>query len=129
MDILVKFETHEEFLHCKASGEYSFEYMCSMIRKVLAEAGQRGANKVLVDGLQMWGSPTVAERYELSEFLAREMVEARIFPRLALLGKEPLVDPNRFGEIVGTNRGVQMKTVEEMEDAVKWLGERGDRKE
>jgi hypothetical protein len=128
MGFLMKFETHEEFLYCKVSGEYSFEHLCSVVRKVLAEAGQRGANKVLVDGLQMWGSPTMAERYGLSEFLAREMVEARIFPRLAFLGKEPLVDPNRFGEIVGTNRGVQMKTVEEMEDAVKWLGERGDRK-
>ena len=125
MGISLEFEAREEFLHCRARGMYSFEEGCLLIRGVLAEADQRGATKVLVDGLQMGGSPTMVERYALSEFLAREMVELGISPRLAFLGKEPLVDPNRFGEIVARNRGVRMKTVEEMEDAVRWLGERG----
>jgi hypothetical protein len=125
MSISLKFEPREGFLYCEASGEYSFEDACSMIRAVLVESAQHSSTKVLVDFLQMKGSPTMLERYSISEFLAREMVdhitELKRFPRLALLGKEPLVDPNRFGELVARNRGVQMKTVEQMEDAVKWL--------
>jgi hypothetical protein len=123
MSISLKFEPHGGFLLCKASGEFNFEDACSMIQEVLAESGQRGATKVLVDCLQMGGSPTMVERYTLSEFLAREIVELKGFPRLAFLGKEPLVDPNRFGELVATNRGVRMKTVEQMEDALNWLGD------
>src|SRR5215467_15027401 len=121
MSISGKFEPREEFLHCTASGEYSFEDGCSLIREVLAQSAQRGAIRVLVDGLQIVGSPSVVERYALAEFLAGEIVELERFPRLAFLGKEPLVDPNRFGELVATNRGVQIHTVEQMEDAVDWL--------
>jgi hypothetical protein len=122
MSISLKFELREEFLHCRASGEFSFEDACMVIQEVLAESAQRGALKVLVDCLRMGGSPTMVERYAMSEFLASKVVELKRFPRLAFLGKEPLVDPNRFGELVATNRGVQMKTVEQMEDALNWLG-------
>jgi len=125
MGISLKFEGKEEFLHCWASGEYSLEEGCSMLHEVLAEAAQRVATKVLVDCLQMGGSPSMIERYALAEFLAHELVDhisaRKSFPRLAILGREPLVDPNRFGELVATNRGVQTKTVEQMKDAVKWL--------
>ena len=116
-------------MHCKASGEFRFEDACFMIRDVLAESAQRHATKVLVDCLEMGGIPSALERYALADFLAHGVVdhmsEWKTAPRFAFLGKPPLVDPNRFGELVATNRGVQMKTVEEMEDAVRWLGERG----
>jgi hypothetical protein len=68
----------------------------------------------------------MVDRYALAEFLAQEVVSyiiaGKILQRLAILGREPLVDPNRFGELVARNRGVQTKTVEQMEDAEKWLG-------
>jgi hypothetical protein len=122
MSISVRFEPHQEFLHCKGGGEFCLKDACSMLREVLVESAERGATRVLVDCLMMGGSPTMLERYALAEFLAREMVELKSFPRLAFLGKEPLVDPNRFGELVARNRGVRMKTVEQMEDALSWLG-------
>ena len=121
MSISLKFEPHEGFLHCKASGEFSSDDACLVIRDVLAESAERGTTRVLVDCLQMRGSPTVAERYAVSEFIASEMFELNRFPRVVVLGKEPLIDPKRFGELVARNRGVQTKTVEQMEDAVKWL--------
>jgi hypothetical protein len=129
MGISLKFEQREEFLYCTASGAYSFENGCSMIRDLLAELARRGASKVLVDCLEIEGSPSMVERYGLAEFMAREQVdhlsEGKGFPRLAVLAKEPLVDPNRFSQLAATNRGVQTKTVEEMEDAMKWLGVAG----
>jgi hypothetical protein len=129
MNISLKFESREGFLYCESSGDYSFEGACSMIQEVLAESAQRGATKVLVDCLQMEGSPSRVERYALAEFLAEGVIDyiiaGKSFLRLAVLGREPLVDPTRFAELVATNRGVQTKTVEQMEDAVKWLGQAG----
>jgi len=98
-----------------------------MIHEVVAESTERGASKVLVDCLLIAGGPSMFDRYALAEFLAQEVVgciiAGKIIPRLAIVGREPLVDPNRFGELVARNRGVQTKTVEEMEDAVNWLGD------
>src|SRR5215469_10167828 len=102
MGISLRFEAKEEFLHCRASGAYSFEEGCLMIDEVVAESTQRGATTVLVDCLLIEGSPRMVERYGLAEFLAQEMVgyiiAGKIFPRLAILGREPLVDPNRLGD-------------------------------
>jgi hypothetical protein len=130
MGISLGFQATEEFLHCRASGMYSFEDGCWMLDEVVAESTQRGATRVLVDCLLIVGSPTMFDRYALAEFLAQEVVgyiiAGKIVPRLAILGREPLVDPNRFGELVARNRGVQTKTVEQMEDAVSWLGAGGN---
>ena len=124
--ISLGFEAEDGFLHCRASGVYSFEDGCWMIHEVVAESTERGVAKVLVDCLLIAGSPSMFDRYAMAEFLAQEVVgyiiAGKIIPRLAILGREPLVDPNRLGELVATNRGVQTKTVEQMEDAVKWLG-------
>jgi len=126
MGILLKFEAKEDFLYCWASGAYSFEDGCSMIRELLAESAQHGATRVLVDCMQIEGSPSKVERYELAEFMAHELSDLlsgwKSSPRFAVLGKEPLVDQNRFSELVATNRGVQTKTVEQIEDALKWPG-------
>src|SRR5215472_13926610 len=99
MSISLKFVPHDGFLYCEASGEYGFEAACLLLREVLAKSAQQDAITVLVNFQRMGGRPTAVERYALSEFLAREMIdhiiELKRFPRMALLGKEPLVDPNR----------------------------------
>ena len=127
--ISLGFEAEEEFLRCRACGEFSFEDACMVIDRVLAESTERGATRVLVDCLLIAGSPSMFDRYALAEFLAQEVVgyiiAGKIVPRLAILGREPFVDPNRFGELVARNRGVQTKSVEEMEAAVSWLGRGG----
>ena len=123
------FEAKEEFLHCRAKGVYSFEDGCWMIHEVVEESIQRGASRVLVDCMLIVGSPTMADRYALAEFLAQEVfaciIAGKIVPRLAVLGREPLVDPNRLGELVARNRGVQTKVLEEMEEAERWLADGG----
>jgi hypothetical protein len=41
--------------------------------------------------------------------------------RLAVLGNEPIIDPNRFGEIVATNRGANVKVFTDDPMALEWL--------
>jgi hypothetical protein len=125
MSISLKVDSDGDFLRCQGSGEFSIKEACSWFHDIIAAAIQHGATKVLVDCLQIVGNPTTVDRYEFAECLAREVVgyinERNEFPRLAIVGKEPLLDPNRFGELVARNRGVKVKVVERMEDALKWL--------
>jgi hypothetical protein len=97
-----------------------------MFHDIFAASAERSASKVLVDCLEIGGTPTTVDRYEFAEFIACEVVgyinERKGFPRLAIVGKEPLVDPSRFGELVARNRGVTIKVVERMEEALEWLG-------
>ena len=41
--------------------------------------------------------------------------------RLAVLGNEPMVHPERFGEIVATNRGAVMRVFTDEALALEWL--------
>jgi hypothetical protein len=126
MAISLKLDSNGDFLHCKGSGQFALKDACSMFHDIFAAAAERSASKVLVDCLEIEGNPTMVDRYEFAEFIARESVgyinERKGFPGLAIVGKEPLVDPNRFGELVARNRGVAIKVVEQMEEALEWLG-------
>jgi hypothetical protein len=42
---------------------------------------------------------------------------------LAFLGKEPIVDPARFGEVVARNRGVNARAFTNEVEARAWLRE------
>jgi hypothetical protein len=73
------------------------------------------------------GQPTVAERYDYSAFMAREVVSRAVrfggpAVRLAYLGYAPLIDPHRFGVLVARNRGALVLATENLNEALNWLG-------
>ena len=70
----------------------------------------------------MKGSPpTTFERFEIGEaFVAMQRSKKeRII--CAFVGKEPMVDPERFAETVVVNRGGLLAVFTDISDAKKWL--------
>ncbi|HSM73311.1 MAG TPA: hypothetical protein VK852_01675, partial [Desulfobacterales bacterium] len=43
-------------------------------------------------------------------------------PQFAYLLREPVLDPRRFGETVAVNRGMWVRSFDNVEDALEWLG-------
>jgi hypothetical protein len=43
-------------------------------------------------------------------------------PAFAYVLKEPVLDPQRFGQTVAVNRGMNVKTFDNVEQARTWLG-------
>ena len=41
--------------------------------------------------------------------------------KIAVVGKEPLIHKDRFGELVGTNRGANIKGFTDIDEAKSWL--------
>jgi hypothetical protein len=64
---------------------------------------------------------TIAERYEWAVRVAD--LQAGFVPRIrvALLGQEPLIHPERFGEIVAARRGAVARTFTDEDGALRWL--------
>jgi hypothetical protein len=44
------------------------------------------------------------------------------FLQVAVYGRQPLIDPSRFGETVALNRGAKVKVSERLDEALAWLG-------
>ena len=93
--------------------------------EILYEAVQIGARKVLIDGQQMTGKPGDFERFLYGEFVANTtlevMKEYNTHLRFAYVIHEPLRDPERFGENVAVNRGMDVKVFEDPNEAIQWL--------
>src|SRR5262245_59646431 len=110
----------------KASGEFSLEEATRAFVEMRDAVAKYRAEKVLLDGRNVKGKPRDFERFLYGELAAqgtrRLIQECRFVPRFAYVLHEPLRDPDRYGETVAVNRGMQIRVCETPEAAFEWLG-------
>jgi hypothetical protein len=125
MSIQQKIHVQSGLLNVDASGEFSLEEVKRTFLEILGAVARHQAEKVLIDGRTLTGKPGDFERFFYGEFAAEEtmrLVKAYgIVPRFAYVIHEPVRDPERLGETVAVNRGMDVKVFETPEDAMEWL--------
>ena len=115
------------FLRVVATGEFSLEEAKRSFFEMLEAVARCKVKKVLFDGRTITGEPEIIERFYYGEFAAQAVVDFSdrgVSPatRFAYLLKEPVLDPRRLGETVAVNRGMLVKAVDNLDDALGWLG-------
>lgn len=113
---------HPQYLEVACAGTYAPEVPVGIAEYTLTLATRAGRTAALIDIRQIAGrAPTMSERYDQAVQVAS--LQARTNPRirLAVLGHEPMVHPQRFGEIVATNRGAQLRVFTDETAALDWL--------
>ncbi len=113
---------HPEYVELVCTGAYYPGGQLYVAREAFVAASRAGRVAALVDVRQLEGpGPTMSERYDQAVKVAQ--VQSGITPRirLALLGREPMVHPQRFGEIVATNRGALLRVFTDQALALEWL--------
>jgi hypothetical protein len=104
------------------TGKYSRAEAFRISDLAYREATKADRRNVLVDVRQVNGRlPTLFDRFEIGVRLASLHFEQLPRVRLALLGDEPMIHPERFGEIVARNRGADTRAFTEELEALKWL--------
>ncbi len=85
----------------------------------------KGRKAVLVDirGLE-GGPPTTMERYKQGVHVAEVQQESGKGILIAVVGNDPMIEPRKFGETVGRNRGAVGRVFTDIDEAVDWI-ERG----
>ena len=122
MSIHFEAREHGDFLWLECTGTYSIEETFRLYRASFELATRAGRDAVLIDVRQVTGrEPTLTERYDLGVLVAD--LQARQTPRirLAMLGNEPMIHPERFGEIIATNRGAVARVFTDEKAALDWL--------
>ena len=127
MTLTVNLESRQHYLRATVSGAYSLRQAQDVFDETVRAAVAAGHSRVLIDASGVSGAPTQDERYILGLFVAAEqrILASRNPPidvQLAIYGRQPLIDPNRFGETVAVNRGAKVKVSERLEEALTWLG-------
>lgn len=122
MSISYRVKVHPEHVVLECSGTYSPDEALRIYAAAFEEASKAGRLAVLVDTRAVSGrEPTLAERYDQGAGVAD--MQRHYIPRIrfAILGHEPMIHPERFGEIVATNRGAQARVFTDERSALDWL--------
>lgn len=127
MDIIIEMRPESGYLHASATGEFSLEEAKRTFLEMLEAVARHQVMKVLFDGRRLTGDPDTLERFYYGKFAADAVLQFKdrgVSPatQFAYVLKEPVLDPQRFGETVAVNRGMLVKTFDNLEDALGSLG-------
>lgn len=120
----IRFITREypEFVELVCEGIYAEEMADGIFEQAFTLAASAGRTSVLIDARGVAGRPpTLMQRYNHAIWITE--LYFRRLPRisLAIVGHEPMVHPQRFGEIVAVNRGAQARVFTDEAAALNWL--------
>ena len=126
MSMKLEISPEPGFLRADAVGEFSLGEAKRTFLEILDAVAKLKANKVLFDGRGLAGKPETMERFYYGEFVAKSVAEfanrgVSRATKFAYVLEHPVLDPRRFGETVAVNRGMSVKTFDNLEGALQWL--------
>jgi hypothetical protein len=127
MSMLLQMNSESGLLNVVATGTFSLAEAKRTFLQMLEAIALNKSRKVLFDGQELVGNPTTMERFYYGEFAAHNVMASAIqgvspATQFAYVLREPLRDPQRFGETVAVNRGMIVKTFHSPDEALQWLG-------
>jgi hypothetical protein len=118
---------HPDYLELGCTGLYSRAEALRVGEEAYREAARSNRSAVLVDVREVTGRvPTILDRFEMGMRIAKHYLESDPRTRLAVLGHEPMIHPERFGELVARNRGADARVFTDEAEALAWVLERGN---
>jgi len=101
---------HPEYVEIACAGLYSRGESMRIGREAYEQAARADRDTALVDVRKVTGRvPSLFDRFEIGVGIAKLYLDSDARIRLALLGHEPMIHPERFGELVARNRGADAR--------------------
>jgi hypothetical protein len=108
----------EDFLHMTFSGPFSLDAAKRSVDDMVAACKKENCAKVLFDCRPMTGDLTVLDRFDVGQYGEGRIPQS---VKIAMLGRDDQILPDRFFETVARNRGVNVTLFTETDEAIKWL--------
>ena len=122
MTVQYKSRVHAKYLELVCTADYAPEVPIQITEEGFRRAAGADRRALLLDIRGVIGQGgTLSERFDQAVQFSN--LQAGMTPRIrvAVLGKIPIVHPQRFGEIVATNRGATIRVFTEEQEALDWL--------
>lgn len=118
MNIQLQIEQMPGYLATRFIGPCTVEAVWEKF-ELIAEHCKRASNdKLLIDFTEAQVNIHLADRYYLGE---RSQIFARHGLKVATVATREQIDPQKFGELVARNRGVNLHTFINVHEAEEWL--------
>ncbi len=127
MALTFKIETPPGYLLMVYEDHYEASLAGEFTNQILETCKSHQPKKLLIDFRKVTGEMSTMDRFNVSVLAATKYFGAIATGKIqscryALVGSHPLVDSRKFEETVAVNRGVNIKVLTEMKDALVWLG-------
>ncbi|HKP74637.1 MAG TPA: hypothetical protein VJT67_03805 [Longimicrobiaceae bacterium] len=113
-------------VYVSLNGEMNGRLAEQTYRQILRECVAGGRSRMLLDCRGLTGELSTTDRYALGKLVAEENAAvaagAGEHVRVALVGRHPFVDRDRFGETVARNRGAAVRVTYDLPSAYRFLG-------
>ncbi len=111
-----------QYVELLCHGKYSRSEAFRVSERAFREAATAGLRSALIDVRDVTGRvPSILDRFDVGVHIASLHFDQKPRVRLALLGHEPMIHPERFGEIVARNRGADARVFTLEAEALAWL--------
>ena len=121
MSIEYQAELKSQYAQLTCSGSYDKSELLDLLELALEFAADNSMQAVLVDISAVEGTPNTEDRFELGARFAEIQLSKETIVAIAVYGREPLIDPERFGETVALNRCAVGKVFTDIDEAIRWL--------
>ena len=113
----------EELIQLVSSGNYSLSKANNLFKLAIDHCLLHQKTKVLIDVSNVTGSIPFLDRFKYAEYLADYRADHAMkkIIRVAVIGQEPIVHKDKFGETVAVNRGANVRVFTNMSEASMWL--------
>jgi hypothetical protein len=133
MSMKLDIQARGDLLAVDATGEFSLEKAQRTFLEMMEAVALHKTNRVFFDGRSIIGNPSTIERFYYAAFAAATAEQYKRHGRCGAIRfsyvlKEPVLDPEKFGETVAVNRGMCVKAFDNPEEALAWLENLGNDK-
>lgn len=124
-DFTVTITIEEDFIILLASGTYSLSNANYLFKHSIDSSLLHNKRKILIDVTNIRGTIPFFDRFQFAENLAIYKAQHALAKvnKIAVVGHEPIIHKDKFGETVAVNRGVNARTFTDMSNALIWLTE------
>jgi hypothetical protein len=113
---------HPDYLEIACTGIYSRAESHRVGQDAYRDAAIARRDTILIDVREVTGRvPTILDRFEMGVRMAKHYRASDPRIRLAVLGHEPMIHPERFGELVARNRGADARVFTLEAEALAWV--------
>ena len=120
------FVVKDNYLSVTVSGHFSLSDAKKMYTDALDKLVDKKLSKLFFNVYKVKGYVKTIDRYYLGEFAALEslkyMEKGLLRLTVSFYGKEPIIDPERFCELVARNLGLNLKVTTDKKEAFQFLG-------
>ena len=128
MSLKISFESRGSYLYVSAEGQFDLDTAKQHFLEIIEAVVKHNLDKILFDYRMVEGieKMTTIERFNYAEYcvqnLNKAMNDGKVPPlRLVYLSKLVRKE-DRFSETVAVNRGISVIALDNIEEALEWLG-------